>query len=687
MNRNWFIVIFILLMGVMLFGQSEIDYSLDASPYATVPLGSSSHVFKTGFGTEVFFSYLPSFMGGLTIDSSLNVFTLPLVTTNSVWAISGSVGTGYRLPLGDRLSLHAELLGGYYYWGASGWDPGIDNVGGFVLSGGAGALMRISSSFTAGLKATYSYYNNLYNGFSIGVNMRLDFPGIQLQNSNIEIDNIDLFPLFPVLYRYYNTHSVGTLHIKNNGKKTVQNISLALYVDRYMDNPMEAGSPITLAPGEEREIPLYGLFNDQLMDVTEGTTVSARITLTHPLGSRQFSKDFNGSLEFYNRNAMSWDDDQKIASFITAKDPDIMNFAKNMVSWMREVRNPALDENFQKGIAVFEAVRAYGIRYEIDPVTPFSEFSENTKAIDFIQFPRQTLQFSNGDCDDLTSLYCALMESVGVETAFITVPGHIYAAFSLSASAAEAVKIFTRTEDLIIVDEKAWLPVEITLTQSPFEKAWETGAKEWREASANEQAVLFPTRKAWQIYQPVGFQDDAAALMLPNRDQVLTAIQDYTVRFVNAELYLQIKTLQDRMQKSRDKTPYLNRIAVLYARYGLYEEALETLREIVKQQEYSPALTNLGNIHFLREDYEAALTYYQRALAANSKNNTAMVGIARSSYKLENYGTVQKIYGQLKTTAPLLAERYAYLDKRGEEADRASQAKTGAWSILWEEEE
>jgi tetratricopeptide (TPR) repeat protein len=687
MHRSLLVLILLLAAGGSLFGQSAIDYSLEASPYATLPLGSSSSLFKTGFGSEVLFSYLPPSLKGLALDSSLNVLSLPLASADSIWTIAGSAGPGYRLPMGERLSIHAGLRGGYYYWGAAGWEPQVSNIGGFLLSGNAGALFRVSGTFTAGVNAAYDYYNNLYNGLRIGINMRLDFPGLDQQKSSIEIDTIRLLPLFPVLYRYYDTHSVGSVRIKNSGSRAVQGISLALYVDRYMDNPMESGIPITLAPGEEREIPLYGLFNDKMMDVTEGTKVSARVTLSHPLGRRDFSRDYTGSLEFYNRNAMSWDDDRKIASFITAKDPDIMNFAKNMMSWMQEVRNPALDENFQKGMAIFEAVRAYGIRYEIDPVTPFSQFSEAATSIDFLQFPRQTLQYSNGDCDDLTSLYCALLESVGVETAFITVPGHIYAAFALSTGAEEAAKTFSKTRDLIIIDGKAWLPVEITLSQSPFEKAWETGARQWREAHSAEQAALFATREAWQTYQPVGFREGAGGLMLPNREQVISAIRDYTGRYVESELNPRLAELQDRMRRSRDKTPYLNRIAVLYARYGLYDKALETLMEIVKQKEHSPALTNLGNIHYLREEWERALGYYQRALAVQQNNSSALVGLARCSHKLENYGTVQKIYDQLKNTDPALAERFAYLNERGEEAERASGAVTGAWSILWEEEE
>jgi hypothetical protein len=39
------------------------------------------------------------------------------------------------------------------------------------------------------------------------------------------------------------------------------------------------------------------------------------------------------------------------------------------------------------------------------------------------------LYYRGGDCDDLSILYCSLLEVLGLDTAFITVPGHIYAAF------------------------------------------------------------------------------------------------------------------------------------------------------------------------------------------------------------------------------------------------------------------
>ncbi|MDC7234691.1 MAG: hypothetical protein PQJ58_15775 [Spirochaetales bacterium] len=67
---------------------------------------------------------------------------------------------------------------------------------------------------------------------------------------------------------------------------------------------------------------------------------------------------------------------------------------------MQKLENPAVDENFQKGIALFEAVKSYSMKYEVDPATPFAALSTQTDTVDFIQFPRQTLVYTTGVIND-----------------------------------------------------------------------------------------------------------------------------------------------------------------------------------------------------------------------------------------------------------------------------------------------
>ncbi|MBT3271522.1 MAG: transglutaminase domain-containing protein, partial [Spirochaetales bacterium] len=98
---------------------------------------------------------------------------------------------------------------------------------------------------------------------------------------------------------------------------------------------------------------------------------------------------------------------------------------------MRDYANPALNSNLLLALAIHEAITLYAIRYVIDPSSSYKQPSGKNAAFDYLQFPRQTLEYKAGDCDDLSILYTALLQAIGIETAFITIPGHIYMAFSL----------------------------------------------------------------------------------------------------------------------------------------------------------------------------------------------------------------------------------------------------------------
>ena len=55
--------------------------------------------------------------------------------------------------------------------------------------------------------------------------------------------------------------------------------------------------------------------------------------------------------------------------------------------------------------------------------------------------------------------------------------------------------------DIIELNGKRWLPVEITVPDQGFTRAWRIGTREWR--TSGTEATLFPIREAWQFYPPV----------------------------------------------------------------------------------------------------------------------------------------------------------------------------------------
>ncbi len=699
----WFFIL-IFLTNTTLYSEPKNLLSINAVPLGTIPLGSSADLFKMGYGMELSASYIPASFNNFGVRLGSNFIMLPLKSTDSIWVLSGAVGPAFMFPVNEKITLSAYGTAGYYYFNTVGWDAADGTGGDLVFSGGAVGTFQLTDMWALGLGVSYDYYSSLYNGFGLSLSARIDFPLsvrerpvheqktkeivpqlLDEKGKGLELRDITLSPLFPVLYKYYDSNPVGTVRIKNFEKEKVEDIKIYFFVERYMDNPMKLGSSFDLEPGEDKIIELFGLFTDDLMEITEGTKASAKITVSYTISGTDKTDNYTPVLEVYNRNALAWDDDRKIASFITAKDPEILGFAKNVTNWMQENKNPAVDENLQKGMAIFEAVKSFGIRYEVDPSTPFTEMSGQKTSIDFLQFPRQTLQYSNGDCDDLTSLYTSLLEAVGVETAVITIPGHIYAAFALKSSPDEARKSFGRPDELIITEDKVWVPVEITMFQDSFEKAWQTGAKEWRENASKEQSMLYPNHESWQTYQAVGF-NEGAAIALPDKTKVTRAFKDSLTRYVDKEIYPQVAQIQSQMQQSNIKYKYENRLAVLYARYGQYDRASDTFKKIVQTREYKPALINLGNISFIKDDYEAASGFYQRVLNIDANNKSALLGVSRCNHEMENYGLVGKTYQKLKAIDPDLAMRFAYLDLRGEEATRAADAAGMRKVVLWEEE-
>jgi tetratricopeptide (TPR) repeat protein len=330
-------------------------------------------------------------------------------------------------------------------------------------------------------------------------------------------------------------------------------------------------------------------------------------------------------------------------------------------------------------------MRAVGLTYVIDPSSPYAELSGNPVALDYVQFPRQTIEYRAGDCDDLSILFASLAESTGLEAAFVTVPGHIYAAVRLQMTPDEARRAFGRPDDLIFSGDEVWLPVETTALDGTFLQAWQLGGRQWREYSGSDQAALIPIRGAWTEYPPVGLGGDARAAPADLSERLPAVYEEDLLEVVEREIYPQVARLRRRFNETGDLRD-LNRIAVVYARYGLYRRARDELANVVSRDaRHVPALVNLGNIEYLDGALGTALEQYERALAIQPRYAAALLGAARSHHGMENYGLVGRYFDALREEDPSLAEQFAYLDFRGDEATRAADAAGIGSVVVWDE--
>ncbi|MCK5570812.1 MAG: hypothetical protein KAJ15_13915, partial [Spirochaetes bacterium] len=441
---------------------------------------------------------------------------------------------------------------------------------------------------------------------------------VKVTGPNVDIDTVQFDPIFPVFYKYYDEHPIGKAVLFNSGTTPVEDIKVSLFIRQYMDDPKNCPAPDRLDSGAKKEIELYSLFTEKVLEISEGDKVSVKITVEYSSEGKKYKKEYLDTVSLHNRNAIVWDDDKRVAAFVTAKDPAVLKFSKNTAGIIKSKAGTALNHNLLMGIGIFQALDLYGISYVVDPTTPYKDFSENL-TVDFLQFPNQTLEYRAGDCDDLSILYNALLESVGIKTAFVTVPGHIYTAFSLNLKPADTKKQFLSMEDFIFKDDETWVPVEITQIGEGFLKAWQTGAREWREHAAKDQAAFYPTEQAWETYEPVGFKGKTD-LVLPAGTLVEKKFIEEIRRIVNKEIFSREQYLKAEIEKNRNDPGLRNKLGVLYARYGMEAEAISEFNKILSGEDYLPALINIGHIHFLKNNVDTALAYYERALKKDSDN-------------------------------------------------------------------
>jgi len=681
--------------------------SINLKPALGVPLGKSADYFKLGTNLDLNAEYLVLLLPQVLARGAIVYALAPLKAEESISLIAPTVGAALGYQLSPRWTVKGNFDGGYYY-GFFNKGKSSTSGGGMLVTMGAEVGYLLNPLIDLGLGVSYRNYLGLVQGLVVHLGtsfyitgrserqakiqstlpvrpgyLRADarLPG---KGSGIELKDISLQPVFPVFYAYYDDHPLGSVVVYNAGSKTASDVSVRVYINQYMDAPKECATIAALSPGESRQIDLTALFTEKVLEITEGTKVVAEIIFEYRLRGDWYGDAKRESLRILDRNAMTWEDDRRAAAFVTAKDPSVMSFSKNVVGSVRDVGNQTVDENLRKAIALHEALNLYGISYVVDPKTPYTDFAQKKNQVDYLQFPRQTLEYKAGDCDDLSILFSALLESVGVETAFITVPGHIFMAFSLDVDETAAKKSFSDPGKVIFFEGQAWIPVEITLRQS-FAKAWEEGVKEWKQFQPGS-AGFHPIHRAWGIYEPVGLPGSGPNINVPVADALKTAYNFEVDGFIDREIAPQVAELQKAIQGTKRNESHRNRLGVLYARYGKYAEASAEFEKLMKQSQYTPAVINLGNIAFQEQNWNLALEYYTRAQPANPNNPVLLLNLARVHQKLANFGLAEKLYVKAKALDPQLAARYSYLEVKSEEGAKAAESGRGAGGTIWAED-
>jgi tetratricopeptide (TPR) repeat protein len=622
------------------------------------------------------------------VDLSYAFLPVPAETSLSLFGIG--LGIELLMEPAKRLHVTASLTGGGYYgffntslFNAEGIAIENQQGGGGLISAGAGIGYYLSPALKLGAKLRYSHYIGFTGGIQATLEAAIDLDGFT-RKTRLETPGFNR--LFPVQYKYYDNHPVGRVVISNNERFPIRDVTVSVYAKQYMDEPKVSKTVENLKPGGSTEVDLYILFNNSILNLTESEKISAQIVVSYELNGRRQSLDTSHTLDVQNRNAITWDDDRKAAAFVTPKDEEVLRFAKQIAGLVRTEGPAAVNLNLRMGMGMFEALCAYRLNYVVDPNTlPYEDAAKNTQIADFLQFPIQTLYYKGGDCDDLSILFCSLLEAVGIETAFVIVPGHIFSAFSLNIPAEEAARIFESRDDFIYIDGETWVPVETTMVDKNFLSAMREGAAQWREYDG---AGLLPMHENWGEFESAGTPDIVVSIVPPDYSVVAERFSLELDGFIDMELYTRVEQYRRLIASSRSPSKIYNRLGVLFARFGKSEKAEVELKASFAQSEYVPGMVNLGNLYYVDGRNEDALELLTRADALQPENPTIKLSLARIYFETGNFALVNALYADVKETAPGLADNFSYLARLSsdESESRAEDITSAKSASLWMEE-
>ena len=390
------------------------------------------------------------------------------------------------------------------------------------------------------------------------------------------------------------------------------------------------------------------------------------------------------SYDLYDKKAITWDDDRKVGAFITPADSAIRNYSSFVRQLFKDTTLPLYNEPLQVAMQLYSALAEIGLLYQADPTSPFTRAQGDAQLVDSVNLPRDTLRTITGDCDDITVLFCSLLETVGIETAFITVPGHIYAALNTKVAAGNYREVHTDRAMTLNLDGELWVPVEITLIgRSDFVEAWMRGVELWNSfAAQTDRRRLYRTREAQALFRPVGLRESDLGLQYGNKGNIAKLF----TRDLDKLAGILVKDYAAQAKKTGEKLDY-NRLGMAYVRFGKYEEAEAAFSKALQiDPGYLSARINLANVAFTRGNFAQALKSYQGVQEAlvkkggqgNPLAQLVLLNMSKAYHELQNYPEAQKYYARATELDPEKAREYSYLAQvSAAGTERAADAGSG----------
>lgn len=347
---------------------------------------------------------------------------------------------------------------------------------GWYLGGGINYVFASWFALNADLKYHFLDIPEIkdYSGLELGVGFTFMWGKrreiYEILDTRLVVENI-----YPAYYEFYNTYPIALMTFKNLVGYPIE-VNVRCFVKGYSQKPKNSGF-VRLEGGEVKDIPVTVFFGKKLFESTNRNTAILDMDVEVRAAST-FREQLSTQIVIHSRNAWNGEMD-KLSRFLTPEDETIRDFARRSVLNNSDSVDVGL-ENFANAQIIFEKLVDLDIKYLPDPNIPFYQD-------DYVQYASETIDAGTGDCDDLVVLYATLLESLGIQTAFVEVRdpekelAHLYLLFNTGLKAEQGYLISENEKRYILRENSSgqnliWIPIETTLIEQDFQTAWNSAA-------------------------------------------------------------------------------------------------------------------------------------------------------------------------------------------------------------------
>ncbi len=434
---------------------------------------------------------------GIEYNPFNNIFLFGNYETSS----SFLVGANYSINLlGGKLGLGMSMFHDKYQTPyITGVQPAI-NFSSKILSVSVSAIyythkrskvMEIGNLLTDGI---HSITNNQfsYSKIVVSINLSLNFKRKQnIKFLDVEIEN----QIFPILSEEYIGNPFAYGKIINLSENSIV-VKPSSYVSNINNDVINSPS-VTVAPMDTALIPFYTVISRDLEKFGNREIGQAHFYIT----SIYDENDDELQKPILINGLNSWNSEVKnLRYFVRYNFSESHKYSKNILN-NKKLQLKNVDErllSFKQIEILFDSF-VKQMQYVADP----------RSSTEYVQFPTETLKIKGGDCDDLSVAFGSMLESIGIETAFVDYKSddkisHVNLLVNTKLKPSEAQLITTNDKKYFVRKsnvgiEEIWIPIEMT-SLTNFNNAWEVGAEKFNNEAIEGLGLVKGNVAIYNVY-------------------------------------------------------------------------------------------------------------------------------------------------------------------------------------------